>query len=251
MKFNFLFETSPTNQYVGVLSDTHLLKGFIASQNAGSTNSGIYHQVGGGGVNLLFMNALGPSLTASVNGDLVVAYDARFGKGAWQKDKTSQTPPLTSFYIPLPAGKGANVGKKVAGMVYSVGPVIDDDHVTDRDQYRQIHVDALNELASVNKSAATGAKIEGLRITMLSTGIYGPSDPKKKTPECRDVAAVILEALEAAAKGADAAYLPATIPINCATDPKKTPASKEIDAFTFAATALKITVTKAGFELDC
>jgi hypothetical protein len=112
-------------------------------------------------------------------------------------------------------------------------------------------VDALNAAAEVNKSAAAGAEIEGLRITMLSTDISEPDIHAYKTPECRDVAAVILEALEAAAKGPDAAYLPATILINCATDPAKSPDSKEIDAFTTAATARNITVTKAGFELDC
>ena len=112
MQINILFETSSGGDYVGVLKNSELVNGQIASQDAGSSNSGIYYQVGGGGVNGLFADALngakhaikaGP-LCISVNAALPVAYDNHFGKGAWSQDSSSgRGDRLTSFYIPLPA----------------------------------------------------------------------------------------------------------------------------------------------------
>ena len=87
MQINILFETSSSGDYVGVLKNSELVNGQIASQDAGSSNIGIYYQVGGGGVNGLFADALngakhvnaGP-LCISVNAALHDAYDNQFGR---------------------------------------------------------------------------------------------------------------------------------------------------------------------------
>ena len=53
----FRYETSASGGYVPVLSDSSVVSGPIASQNAGSSFSTIYYQVGGDGVNGLFRGA--------------------------------------------------------------------------------------------------------------------------------------------------------------------------------------------------
>src|SRR5665213_987266 len=106
MKFEFRFEMNATGNYVGVLANSALVKGKIASQNAGSSNAGIYYQVGGGGVNGYFHDALhDPKLLDNVNEALddvnkalVAAYDNRFGKDAWNQDQNGRDDRLTSFY---------------------------------------------------------------------------------------------------------------------------------------------------------
>jgi hypothetical protein len=59
MKFGILFESKNSNDCVGVMEESSLIRGPIASQNAGSTNQTIYYQVGGSGVNGFFATALG------------------------------------------------------------------------------------------------------------------------------------------------------------------------------------------------
>jgi hypothetical protein len=254
MKANIVFESTEAHDYVGVLDNTSVLKGLIASQDAGSTNSGIYYQIGGRGVNGFFASALGPSLTKTVNAALTAAYEARFGADSWKTDQRSSTPPRTSFYIPLPADasqKGNVVGQRVAGIVYSVGPVLSGTKIPDPGQYLQIYLDALNAVAEENKSAAAKAtngkaeRIEGLRMTMVSTGIYAPPDADDAAAVRAEAAGLILDAIATAAAGPDALHLPTTFLINCGS-----PTSDEIDAFSNAAKALNITATEEGFTLD-
>jgi len=252
MKFNIVFESTDTNDYVGVLVDTVVPNLLIAAQNAGSINASdedkydLYYLVGGGGVNGFFHTALGDSLTKTVNADLVAAYDARFGKGSWRKDHSNPAPPLTSFYIPLPANASklsGKIGKRVVGMVYSVGPDLSGRPFTDRSQYQKVYADALSCLIEGNKraEAAGDKKIDGLRLTMVSTGIYAPNDnPEQFRAEA---AGLILDAIEAAANGPDGAYLPSTFLVNCGTTRHAPPVSDsryELDGFTAAAEARKI-----------
>jgi hypothetical protein len=253
MKFEFRFEMNSTGNYVGVLANSVLVKGKIASQNAGSSNGGLYYQVGGLGVNGYFHDALGDAtLLDNVNKAMVTAYDNRFGKDAWKQDQNGRGDRLTSFYIPFPADAhsvGVSVGSRVAGMVYSVGPQIPGPKVPDRDLYRQIYVDAFAAVAAANKNAASTETIEALRLTMLSTGIYGPSDATDATALAHDAACVILEAVEVSAKLPDAAHLPGIMLINNSKVAKKLP-NKEMDAFSSAAKARGITVDSTGFTLD-
>ena len=261
MKLQFLFETTKNHDYVSVLADSALVQGDIASLDAGSINPGIYYQIGGGGVNGLFARALGATLAASVNTSLQAAYDARFGAGAWQKAQDPSAPPplLTSFFIPLPANAsstGHSVGKSVAGIVYSVGPMLPTLKSLDPKQYEQIYVDALAGVAEHNAAVAkggNGSPVVALRLVMVSTGIYGPQPPDGKEAEavrCA-VAGLILDAVCAVAKTAAAKDLPTTMLINCATVAGRKTPSYEIDAFTNAAEARGITVTSEGFELVC
>jgi len=250
MEFNLLFESSPKRGYVGVLADSALVKGLIASQDAGSSNGDIYYQIGGGGLNGFFASALGP-MCAGVNRALVDAYDAHFGAGAWKADsEVGRRDRLTSFYIPLagPRPALAQVGERVAGLVYSVGPVL---HkvIVDRDGFRAVYVDALNAVAAANRNASDDQRIDALRITLLSTGIYGNTETDEEAALlARDVASVVLEALVAAGTQPQAQDLPTTILIN--TNYAGPNESKEVDAFSHAAAARGIAVDAEGFKLQ-
>jgi len=245
MKIQILFETTSDDDYVGVLQNSDLVQGQIVSQDAGSDDSGMYYQVDGGGVNGLFKKALGTQLCATVNTALKAAYDNRFGANSWTQDNSAgRRDRLTSFYVPLPANAhtiGHHVGDEVAGIVYSVGPRVPGPKVADHDEYRQIYLDAFAEVTAANQNG----KIEAMRLCVLSTGVYGPPNPKDKPPMARDAAGVILEALVAAANLPSSAQLPGTMLVNCSNS-----SGYERDAFTHAATARGITVTSAGFTLD-
>jgi hypothetical protein len=257
MPYQVCFEADARSHYINVLAEsTVLLQGLVATQNAGSTNPGIYYQVGGAGRNGDFADGLGHIATAAANQALVAAYDARYGAGSWQADQnTARQDRLTSFYIPLPRPLPARddtdpdappVGDRIAGMVYSVGPVITGGKIADRDQYRDIYGDALSAVAAVNAQSTTPAdRIEGLRLTMLSTGIYskGLSDAAA-TALARDAASLILDALVQAAAGPLGAHMPGTILVNTAK-----PVSKEIDAYGHVAGQRGLTVTAQGFVL--
>jgi hypothetical protein len=243
MQFNILFETSSSNGYVDVLQNSALVQGKIVSQDAGSDDAGIYYQVGGGGVNKLFKNALGPQLCATVNADLIVAYDSHFGANAWKQDSGGRLDRLTSFYTPLPANAhsiGVHVGTEVEGIIYSVGPRVGGPVIIDHKEYAQIYLDAFAGVIAANGSSA----IQAIRLCVLATGLYGPPNPKDKQPMVRDAASVILDALVAAAKLPGAAQLPSTMLVNCSST-----MGYERDAFTYAATARGITVANSGFTL--
>jgi len=247
MRLNVMFESDAQSNYVNVLADSLLVKGWVATQNAGSTNPGIYYQVGGSGRNGDFATGFGNALCSQVNKALVAAYDSRFGAGSWQADSDSgRDDRLTSFYLPIPRPAPSSVGQRIAGMVYSVGPVINAGVIADRAQYRQIYADALDAVAAANHGAALADRIEALRLTMLSTGLYSHGLPAAQaTALARDAASLIVDALAAAAAGAHAADMPATILINTAK-----PVSKEIDAYTYAARQRNLAVSAAGFVLD-
>ncbi len=243
MQFNILFETSSSNDYVGVLQNSSLVQGKIVSQDAGSDDSGLYYQVAGEGVNGLFKKALAPKLCGIVNADLKVAYDNKFGTNAWTQDSGGRLDRLTSFYIALPANAhsiGFHVGDEVAGIVYSVGPRVGGPVVADHKEYAQIYLDAFAEVIAANGNSA----IQAIRLCVLSTGVYGPPNPKDKPAMARDAAGVILDALVAGAKLPGAAQLPSTMLVNCSST-----MGYERDAFTYAATARGITVTSSGFTL--
>lgn len=257
MAYQVCFESDPKSHYINVLAEsTVLLQGLVATQNAGSSNPGIYYRVGGGGRNGDFADGLGHSATDTVNQALAAAYDARFGAGSWQADQnTARQGRLTSFYIPIPRPlpardatdpKAPPVGDLIAGMVYSVGPVITGGKIADRDQYRGIYADALSSVAAVNAQATTPAeRIEGLRLTMLSTGIYSAGlSAAAAAALARDAASLILDALVQAAASSQGAHMPGTILINTAK-----PVSKEIDAYSHAATQRGLQVDAQGFVL--
>src|SRR5262249_1119202 len=183
-------------------------------------------------------------------------------------------PRVRSFSAPRPGPPPADaeVGDRVAGMVYSVGPVLDG-RIRDRDVYHQIYVDAFDAVAAANRYAAerphgqalpgpppAGVKepgsglsfpesIEGLRITMLSTGIYGGTSTEDEAIAlARDAAVLVLDALEESMKGAQAADLPRTILVN--TSGADSATSKERDAFGYAAARRGLRPDAAGFALE-
>jgi hypothetical protein len=134
--------------------------------------------------------------------------------------------------------------------VYSVGPHLPT-RIVERDPFRQVYVDALEAVAMAQRAAGPSAPRVALRLTLLSTGIYGGILPN--TPDTvvkalnRDVAALVLEAAAAAAKGPHATDLPATILVNA---DRRTQPGKEVDAFTHAAAARGIQVSSTGFDFD-
>ncbi len=236
---------SHDRDYVAVLSDTHVATtGKLASQDAGSSNPGIYYQVGGGGVNGLFADALGASETKIVNTALVAAYDAKYGAGSWPRDSGGgANSPLTSFFVPVDPANSTKVGSRVAGIVYSVGPVLGRQGITDKAQYRSIYTDGFTAVADAN---AAGAGVTAVRITMLSTGIYA-QHVDDRTLLFDTSAALILDAVDAAAAASAAADFPDTVLVNARIDANGK--GKEVDAFTNAARARGVPVTGAGFDL--
>lgn len=249
LSVKFRFETNNGN-YVPILGDTSLGPSRIASQDAGSSNPGIFYQVGGGGLNGLFATALRSAgqLTA-VNQDLVTAFDAKYGAGAWRKWNSgagSGPPPLTSFLIPLTPGV-APIGSAVDGLMYSVGPVLGPAGITDEAGYAAIYTDALNAIASANSA---GGPLDGLRITMLSTGIYAHSvtNPKKLYETS---AKCIIEGVLAAAR-ADNSLAGVMILINTQDNKPISGESVGKERYGFGSAAKSgwgITVSHTGFDV--
>ena len=167
---NFIFESTAQGSYVDVLACSAKLEGCISTQNAGSSNAGIYYQVGGGGLNGIFTAALSNAgVLSDVNHELINCYNARYGEGSYDDDKDSASQErLTTLLVGLPRGSG--IGSKVIAMSYSVGPKLSAEGITNRDQYAGIYRDAVAQCAGWNKTR--DSKIDALRITMLSTGIY-------------------------------------------------------------------------------
>ena len=207
---NFIFESTAQGNYVDVLACSGELGGNLSTQNAGSSNPGIYYQVGGGGLNGIFDAALSNAgILSDVNDDLIRSYDGKYGAGSFDSDKnSSRQDRLTTLQVELPRGSG--IGSKVIAMSYSVGPILGAGGIVDRDQYAGIYTDAINQCTAWNKTHTE--KIDGLRITMLSTGIYARSvdDPTKLM---RDSAELIIKGV---IKGVqqDKANAPGTILVN-------------------------------------
>ncbi len=221
----FLFETNGAT-FVDVLADSAVWPGIFASQNAGSSNPSIYYQVGGSGVNGQFFDAIASSGELdSVNQRLIDAYDRQFGVGAYQQDSARQRRDrLTSLWIPLPSGKG-KIGTKVAGMIYSVGPVLGVDGITDRLGYAKIYEDAILAIQRAEPA------IECLRIVMLSCGVYA-RNVKDKARLFIDAAECILDGIQTGVHRTSPECSP-TILINHRIGPDG--ASTERDAFLAAA----------------
>jgi hypothetical protein len=236
-EIRFLFESADDGDYVKPLANSALLSGSLVTQNAGSTNSGFYYLVDGGGLNGAFKAALGAQRGA-VNAELKKAYDAKFGAGKWARDaaRPPSEPPLTSLLIPI--SPTTQVGDRVVGMVYSVGPMLTSAGLSSSMQavYTQIYRDAMDEIA------ASPTRVDAFRITMLSSGIYRGNAPIG--PFADAAAACIVEAVVAAVQADPETLGDLTILIN--TKRTATPPI-ELDGFTHAAAALGVAVTDSGF----
>lgn len=222
-----------------MLANSSLIPGAVVSQNAGSTNPGIYYQVGGGGLNGIFERALGPQQVVSVNNQLQIAYDAKFGEGRWAKD--SKEPPshlpLTSLHVPVEAGNNC------IGMMYSVGPMLTRHGLTapsEKSRYTQIYADAINEIAN------TDSNINAFRITMLSSGIYRGDAPLADFADA--AAGCIIDAVCTSVIAQPLALSQFGILIN--TD-HNAPFPTELRGFKNAATARDAVITSNGFIVQC
>ena len=167
-EISFFFESNDKGGYVDVLANSKLVLGNIVSQNAGSTNPGIYYQVGGGGLNGAFASALGTQAT-DVNRALQAAYDTKFGTGSWSRDSGNPPSPLPLTSLLVPVTASAHVGNYCVGMMYSVGPMLTSAGLTPTESalYTKIYADAATEIA---QSATT---IDGFRITHYSDPTSG------------------------------------------------------------------------------
>ncbi|MGE3289366.1 MAG: hypothetical protein AB7I38_15645 [Dehalococcoidia bacterium] len=175
----FLYETTSTGDWVGVVEDSPVSSGGLASQNAGSNLSGLYYRFGGAPINGAFKTALdaaGQSRQASA--DLAKAYDAHFGAGAFAADtKTLPQDRLTSLLVPLTPGVHP-IRRSVHAVLYSVGPRLRGNGVEDEPGYRQIYADGFAAIAGRN--SGRNASIENLRLALPSTGVFaGTSDPQE------------------------------------------------------------------------
>lgn len=167
----FRYESDTDQSWVPALSNSLVTGGSLAVQNAGSTSGSLYYQIGGGGLNGAVAHQLGSQL-AVANDALKVAYDRRFGSGAYDHDAASQRQDrCTSLLVPAASGCDG-VGTNVDAIVYSVGPQLPNGVIEDEEAYRQIYADAFQTLSDCN-AAGGRSTIEAFRITLLSTGIYG------------------------------------------------------------------------------
>jgi len=236
---DFLFESGPDNRYADVLGDSALVSGRIVTQNAGSSDLGLYYQVCGGGLNGRFERGLGTGVDA-VNARLRKPYDARFGAGRFDIDSLAPPSPpvLTSLLVPLDPALG--LGDRVAGMAYSVGPKLTRAGLTPGIvvEYMQIYVDALTAIALCPDP------VDGFRITMLSSGIYRGDAPIE--PFADAAAGAVIEAVRAAVRNSKGRLSGLTILIN--TD-REAIFPLEVDGFTHAAAAAGVKVDTRGFTL--
>ena len=238
-EIEFLFESGEDQRYVGVLANSELVSGPVASQNAGSTNAGIYYQVGGGGLNQRFHDALGDQVD-TVNADLRGAYDANFGAGHYAADSVSPpTPPLLKSLI-VPLKPGPHVGDRVVAQVYSVGPRLTTTGLTSSlvPLYTELYRDAMNRLAS------WPTRIDAMRITMLSSGLYRGGAPIAAF--CDAAASCIITGIRAAVRNQYDALGGVAILIN--TD-RTADFPMELNGFGNAATAMGAKVTTRGFTI--
>jgi hypothetical protein len=251
---SFYFESNGHGGYVGVFSDSHLIQGEIVTQNAGSSNYGIYYQVGGGGLNAVFASKLSPTGKLDrINKELIKKYEEKYGKGSYSRDSTTGVQDkLTSFLIPVPGGQDG-IGDRVNGMMYSVGPVLGHKGITDRSAYSQIYSDAVREIMKANQSK--GSKIVGLRITLLSTGIYALSVDSTKDLY-KDAAELIIRGILSGykASGATSSF---SILINSDRNKEdkltQEKIDKEVNGFTDAVNGisdLSITMDSKGFTVE-
>lgn len=240
----FRFETSRSGGYVPILGNSSLGPTKVASQDAGSRNPGIYYQVGGDALNGKFASDLTKAgQLPAVNQALVRAYDNQYGTGSWQKwnrGEGSGRPPLTSFLIALEPGVGP-IGSDVVGLMYSVGPKLSPQGITDTSRYRAIYTAAMTAIGS-------GGLIDGLRITMLSTGIYADRVTDKKKLYVTAAESIIDGIVSAVAD--DPTLAGVMVLINTSdTDPVSDGQGKERYGFCQAAKNRGIKCNSAGFDV--
>lgn len=241
----FLYESDPGGGWVNVVGDSPVAVGSIVAQNAGSTLHDIYYEVGGEFLNGTFatqITAADPTLLGRVNADLKDAYNARYN-GAYDTDAAGRPPPqdrLTSFLIMLDPGVPP-IGKRVLGMLYSVGPQLGAKGIEDEAAYKQIYTDGLTAIADWNTSNAT---IENLRVALLSTGAFGGSSDG---PTLRAQAAgLVIDAAVAAMKARPEI---GSLQLLINTNDTTTTQGPERIAFDTAAKARKITTFAQGFDV--
>jgi len=258
----FVFESTSSHGWVGPLHNSHRVNGAIATQNAGSiSNKSLYYQVGGKGMNGRFATELGrANQLDDANGMLIDAYNGLYPKAddgslAWDHD-SSQSPPrsdrLTSFIVGL-IPDGRYVGGDIAAMAYSVGPVLGPAGIVDDQQYQSIYFDAVCGIDAWNDDAKSDSSIRtisGLRIVMLSCGIYAQSVTDRTKLYEDSARNIILGAAKALKAYPSLDGLTILINTNDATSMGGKPhVPKERPAFTSAATGLGLTVTSTGFTV--
>ncbi|MEL7206883.1 MAG: hypothetical protein AAGK32_01380 [Actinomycetota bacterium] len=246
------FESTPSGGYVPVLANSALVDGAVASQTAGSTNPGLYYQVGGQGLNGAFAAALADAgQLEAANAELVRAYDAIYGGGAWRLDGSGPSPRrdrLTTVLVNLrPDGRA--IGDQVRVLAYSVGPVLDRRGIVDHRQYQDIYHDALSRLAAERTSPAR--LVDAIRLTMLSCGIYGGLVDDRTALYRAAAHNIIVAAARALADHPRLDGLTLLVNANDQDrDGRAQPTPTERSAFTAAATGLGLAVDEAGFVID-
>ncbi len=233
----FLYETDPTGPSVGVVADSPVRPGGLATQNAGSNLTSIYYQFGGEHLNGEFATQLAAAgQLQQANTDLAITiYDAHYGAGAYAADSTASPPPrdkLTSLLVPLSNGTPP-VGDWVYAVLYSVGPQLGATGIDDPDGYRQIYADAFAAVADWNTRRTA---IENVRLTLLSTGAFAGTSGG---PALLAQAAGLV--IDAAAAALQADPLLATLTFLVHTD--------DGTAFDTAARARNVTTTGQGFDV--
>ena len=246
----FYFESNDKHGYVGVIEKSPFIKGEIVSQNAGSTNPGIYYQVGGGGLNSAFSSALGSQVKV-VNQKLVSEYNSLgIGSGSWEKDSSSPPNPLPLTSLLVPINPDDEHTDKTSAMMYSVGPVLNSSGLVAAElaSYTRIYTDAMTRIANSDQSFA------GFRITLLSSGIYRGGAPIG--PFADSAAGAVIDAITSSVKSNTAKLGGLSILINTDDYPMKRHSDKKLYpkeriGFTNAAVARNATdVTWGGFTIS-
>lgn len=241
----FLFESAPAGGWVDVLDDSAVSPGPLVTQDAGSNDAGLYYRIDGGGLNGIFADLLDKAdQRAGANADLVTAYDARWGAGAYAADSAGSPPRqdrLTSFLVLLANGVPP-IGESVYGVLYSVGPHLRDKGIEDTDAYKKIYTDGLAAIAEWNR---TNTPFVNLRLALLSTGIYG-GDSRGPALNAQ-AAGLIVDAVVAAMK-----TMPELAALTLLVNTNDTPAKDgdERIAFETVARARSIPTTRQGFDVS-
>ena len=237
-----LYETGLNNSWVNVLSDSPVLKQPLVTQNAGSSDIGLFYQLGGGTLNSEFSTQLTKAhQQAKVNKDLIAAYNKHYPtpKNSYQSDsKNGRSDRLTSLFIPLD-NSAFKHGQNVWAMMYSVGPKLGTTGITDEPGYQKIYEDAFTAIADFNKGPN---KLAAFRVTLLSTMAYAGSSggPALDAQAARLV-------LQAGKK--IAAIRPEIKDLTLLVNSNEKAGGSARVAFSTAAVNLKLTVTDEGFDV--
>lgn len=221
----FMYETSPTGQYVNVVADSTVVGGGLATQNAGTVGQILT------GTFAIQLNAAGQlteadkALTAAYQGGVFIgdpnASPARSG-------------PSTSMLVPLAPG-AAPVGASVYAVVYSVGPNLGAAGIVDEAAHRQLYADAFQTIADWNSA---NIAIANFRVVLLSMDATA-------TPALRAQAAGLV--IDAGVVAVTANPQLATLTMLVNTD--DTAGGLERVAFDAAARLRGITAVNQGFDV--